>query len=214
MLDCRGIRQLHDKKNPWKKGVSMIGPKQKAWLKEGMSKSDADFFFVVSSVNFTIPHVGPGPPDKDEAWTVYMDEREELIHFWDGLGKPVFVLTGDLHNSFAIKITDRVWEFASGPHNSSNHLLEHEAGRPPNGDFEYNGRKVNIRWSSFFLNDVTIKSYPFFCVVQVNNAFNNPLKLGENRWVAFPQPHVIFKYYDGLTGELMYAEAIAASKRE
>lgn len=214
MLDCRGIRQVHDKKNPWKKGVSMIGPKQKAWLKEEMSKSDADFFFVVSSVNFTIPHVGPGPPDKDEAWTVYMDEREELINFWDGLGKPVFVLTGDLHNSFAIKITDRVWEFASGPHNSSNHLLEHEAGRQPNGDFEYNGRKVNIRWSSFFLNDVTIRSYPFFCVVQVNNVFNNPLKLGENRWVAYPQPHVIFKYYDGLNGELMYAEAIAASKRK
>ena len=127
---------------------------------------------------------------------------------------PVLVLTGDLHNSFAIKITDRVWEFASGPHNSSNHLLEHEAGRPPNGDFEYNGRKVNIRWSSFFLNDVTIRSYPFFCVVQVNNVFNNPLKLGENRWVAYPQPQVIFKYYDGLNGEFMYAEAIVASKRK
>ena len=33
-------------------------------------------------------------------------------------GKPVFILTADLHNSFAIKVTDRVWEFASGPLNS------------------------------------------------------------------------------------------------
>jgi len=221
MLDCRGHRQLHDKKNPWKKGLSMLSKKQKEWLKKGMRKSDADFLFVVSSVNFTIPHVGPGPPDKDEAWTVYLEEREELINFWDSLGKPVLILTGDLHNSFVIKITDRVWEFASGPHNSGNHSLLDEANRPPNGDFEYNGRKVNIRWSTFVLDDVNyfpndldlpIRPFPYFCVVQVNNVFNNPLKLGEDRWVAFPQPQVIFKYYDGLTGELLYAEAIAASK--
>ena len=221
MLDCRGHRQLHDKKNPWKKGLSMLSKKQKEWLKKGMRQSNADFLFVISSVNFTIPHVGPGPPDKDEAWTVYLEEREELINFWDSLGKPVLILTGDLHNSFVIKITDRVWEFASGPHNSGNHSLSDEANRPPNGDFEYNGRKVNIRWSTFFLDDVNyfpndldlpIRPFPYFCVVQVNNVFNNPLKLGEDRWVAFPQPQVIFKYYDGLTGELLYAEAIAALK--
>jgi len=219
VLDCRGHRQLHDKKNPWKKGLSMLGPEQKEWLKEGMKRSDADFFFVVSSVNFTIPHVGPGPPDKDEAWTVYMEEREDLIKFWDNLGKPVMVLTGDLHNSFVIKITDRVWEFASGPHNSGNHSLMDEANRPPNGDYEYNGRKVNIRWSTFVLDDVNyfpndadlpIRPFPFFCVVQVNNVLNNPLKPGEDRWVAYPQPQVIFKYYNGVTGEFMYAEAIGA----
>lgn len=221
MLDCRGHRQLHDKKNPWKKGLSMLSKKQKEWLKKGMNKSDADFLFVVSSVNFTIPHVGPGPPDKDEAWTVYLEEREELINFWDSLGKPVLILTGDLHNSFVIKITDRVWEFASGPHNSGNHSLLDEANRPPNGDFEYNDRKVNIRWSTFVLDDVNyfpndldlpIRPFPYFCVVQINNVFNNPLKIGEKRGIAFPQPQVIFKYYDGLTGELLYAEAIAASK--
>lgn len=222
MLDCRGHRQLHDKKNPWKKGLSMLGKKQKEWLKEGMRQSDADFFFVVSSVNFTIPHVGPGPPDKDEAWTVYMEEREELIKFWDDLCKPVMVLTGDLHNSFVIKITDRVWEFASGPHNSGNHSLMDEANRPINGDYEYNDRKVNIRWSTFVLDDVDyypnefdlpIRPFPYFCVVQVNNVLNNPLKLGEDRWVAYPQPQVIFKYYNGITGEMMYAEAIAATKK-
>jgi len=221
MLDCRAHRQLHDKKNPWKKGLSMLGSEQKDWLKRNMSQSDADFFFVVSSVNLTIPHVGPGPPGKDEAWTVYMEEREELIKFWDNLGKPVMVLTGDLHNSFVIKITDRVWEFASGPHNSGNHSLMDEANRPPNGDYEYNGRKVNIRWSTFVLDDVDyypnetglpIRPFPYFCVVQVNNVLNNPLELGEDRWVAYPQPQVIFKYYNGVTGELMYAEAIAARK--
>ena len=50
------------------------------------------------------------------------------------------------------------------------------------------------------------------CVVQVNNVFNNPLKAGQDRWVAFPRPQVIFQYYDGMTGELQYAEAITATK--
>ena len=221
ILDCRGHRQLHDKKNPWKKGLSMLSFEQKEWLKKGMRESVADFLFVVSSVNLTIPHVGPGPPDKDEAWTVYMEEREELIKFWDNLHKPVLVLTGDLHNSFVIKITDRVWEFASGPHNSGNHSLMDEARRPPNGDFEYNGRKVNIRWSTFVLDDVNyypneldlpIRPFPYYCVVRVNNVFNNPREPGGVRWVAFPQPQVLFQYYDGLTGELLYAEAIGAVK--
>ena len=104
----------------------MLGLRQRQWLMREMQDSNADFFFVVSSVNFMIPHIGGGgvrfdEANKDDAWTVFLDERETLIDFWDGLGKPVFVLTGDLHNSFAIKVTDRVWEFASGPHNSVNH---------------------------------------------------------------------------------------------
>ena len=40
--------------------MSLLGEKQKQWLVEEMRKSDADFFFVVSSVNFMVPHVGPG----------------------------------------------------------------------------------------------------------------------------------------------------------
>ena len=53
--------------------------------------------------------------NKDDAWTAFLWEREDMINFWDELGKPVFVLTGDLHNSFAIKLTDRVWEFRLRP---------------------------------------------------------------------------------------------------
>ncbi len=48
-----------------------------------------------------------------------------------------------------------------------------------------------------------------YCVVQVNNVFNNPLELGGERWVAYPQPQVIFQYYDGRTGDLQYAESIS-----
>ena len=80
---------------------SLLGEQQKEWLIESMKTSDADFHFVVSSVNFMIPHVGGGGADfdvalKDDAWTAFLDERETLIAFWDSLGRPVFVV-GDGH---------------------------------------------------------------------------------------------------------------------
>ena len=152
--------------------------------------------------------------NKDDAWTVFFDEREQLLDFWDGLERPVFVLTGDLHNSFAIKITDRVWEFASGPHSSSNHSADHEGGRPANGPFQHGPRPCEIRWSSYVLSDLGRGArLPHYCVVQINNVFRNPAPggEGEDRWIAFPRPHVVFQYYDGLTGDLAYAESIFAS---
>ena len=143
-----------------------------------------------------------------------MDEREELINFWESLGKPVFVLTGDLHNSFAIKVTDQIWEFASGPHNSSNHPVRSEAGRPANGVFDSMGRKCEIRWSSYILDDTPqpMRRRPIYCVVQVSNVFNNPNEPDSERWVAYPRPQVTFQYYDGLNGDLLYAESILSSE--
>ncbi len=213
-LDTRSHRQLHDIDDPYRQGVSMLGDRQKRWLKESMGRSTADFLFVVSSVNFVIPHVGPGMagPNKDEAWTAIVAEREELIRFWDGLGKQVFVLTGDLHNSFAIRVTDRVREFASAPHSSRNHPLGSEAGRPPNGRFVSRGRPVEIRWSTFFLDDSPAagRARPVYCVVRINSVFENPDADGSRRFVAYPRPQAVFQYYDGLTGELLYAESILA----
>ncbi|MDE0164271.1 MAG: metallophosphoesterase family protein [Bryobacterales bacterium] len=216
-LDTRTFRDMHDVAKATEPGRSMLGSRQKKWLKDEMAASDADFFFVVSSVNFTIPHVGgTGAPipteNKDDAWTVFLAERQELIDFWDGLDKPVFVLTGDLHNSFAIKITDRVWEFASGPHNSANHPAGSEGNRPPTGVYDSRGLPVEIRWSTYILNDTPqkLRRKPIFCVVQVNSVFNNPNEEGKDRWVAFPNPQVVFQYHDGLTGELLYAESVVA----
>ena len=215
VLDNRGQREMHDVRQPDKPGVSMLGKHQREWLMEGMKKSDAEFIFVVSTVNFMVPHVGGGKVrtvNKDDAWTVFLDEREKLIRFWDSLDQPVLVLTGDLHNSFVIKITDNVWEFASGPHNSSNHWASDEGDRPASGRFKYGPRPIEIRWSTYFRNDIPRENlqYPTYCVVQVNNAFNNPKRLGEERWVAFPKPQLVFQYYDGKTGDLRYAEAVVA----
>ncbi|MAG93243.1 MAG: alkaline phosphatase [Planctomycetaceae bacterium] len=215
VTDTRGQRQMHDTRDPYKKGLSMLGKVQKKWLLEGMQSSDADFLFVVSSVNFMVPHVGGGAvraTNKDDAWTVFFDEREQLINAWDKLDKPVMLLTGDLHNSFAIKITENVWEFASGPHNSQNHIVTDEGNRPANGPFKYGPREVDIRWSTFFGEGVPrqLTRKPMFCVVKVNNVFTNRFGPDDARRVAFPKPQVILQYFDGLTGDFEYSESILA----
>ncbi|MDA7881345.1 metallophosphoesterase family protein [Akkermansiaceae bacterium] len=219
LLDTRSSRDMHDVTDRGKEGVSMIGKSQREWLLKSMRESDADFFFLTSSVPFMIPHSGAGgfeaAGNKEEAWTGFFHEREKLIDGWDKLGKKVFVLTGDLHNSFAIKITENVWEFCCGPHNSVNHVPKlDEMDRPATGIFDWGPRKCDIRWSSYILPDLERleRLYPHFCVVQVNNVFNMPKKLGEKRLVAYPHPQVIFQYYDGRTGELAYAESISLDR--
>jgi hypothetical protein len=170
-------------------------------------------------VNVTIPHEGPPGggviENKDDAWTAFLQEREEMIRFWDSLGKPVMIRTGDLHKSWAVKVTDRVWEFASGPLGSQNHPARSEGGRPPNGVFDSRGRKVDIRWSSFIRDDmpVQLRKIPYYAVAQINNVFNNPKEPGTARWVAYPRPHAVIQYYDGRTGDLVYAEPVHLGPR-
>uniref|UniRef100_UPI003561724F alkaline phosphatase D family protein n=1 Tax=Labilibaculum sp. TaxID=2060723 RepID=UPI003561724F len=55
LLDMRSHADMFDINDPLKKGISILGNSQKEWLKEQMRNSKADFFFVVSSVNFSIP---------------------------------------------------------------------------------------------------------------------------------------------------------------
>lgn len=224
ILDTRSHRDLHDLDNPGKVGASMLGKQQVKWLKDGITNSKADFIFVVSSVNFMVPHVGSGGGDdkqlsvkKDDAWTVFLDEREDLINFWDKLDKQVFVLTGDLHNSYSIKVTDNVHEFASGPHNSINHApMKDEGGRPVNGKFKYGPRECDIRWSTFAMEDIPRenRTFPHYCVVQVNNVFNNPIERDGNRWYTYPHPQVIFQFFDAYTGDLRYSETIVKGLEE
>ena len=216
-IDTRGDRDMHDIRQRDKPGISMLGRPQREWLLKSMRESDADFRFMISTVPFMIPHSGAGgvkadDANKEEAWTGFFAEREALIAEWDKIGKPVFVMTGDLHNSFAIKVTDNVWEFCCGPHNSVNHVpLNDESDRPATGKFKFGPRECDIRWSSYILPDLPRleRLYPYFCVVQVNNVFNMPKQLGGKRLVAYPHPQVVFQYYNGRTGELAYAEAIS-----
>jgi alkaline phosphatase D len=221
LLDTRSHREMHDVRDPEKKGLTMLGDHQRQWLEASMKASDADFFFVVSSVPMMVPHSGAGgfefdEANKEEAWVAFLDEREGLVDFWDALGKPVMVMTGDLHNSFAIKVTDRVWEFCCGPHNSVNHVPKVDEGdRPSTGWYASGPRRCDIRWSSYILPDIPRldRCYPYYCVVQVNNVFNMPPKLGGKRLVAYPHPQVILQYFDGRTGQLAYSETIATEHK-
>ena len=216
LLDTRGHREMHDIRTPNKPGLSMLGPAQRKWLIESMKASDADFFFLCSSVPMMIPHRGAGgfefdEQNKEEAWVAFLDEREGLIREWTKLGKPVMVMTGDLHNSFAISITENVWEFCCGPHNSVNHVPKLDEGdRPITGIYQSGPRSCDIRWSSYILPDIERlqRLHPYYCVVQVNNVFNMPQQLSGTRWVAFPQPQIILQYFHGRTGELAYSETI------
>ncbi|MDX2269097.1 MAG: alkaline phosphatase D family protein [Bryobacter sp.] len=218
LLDTRGLREMHDVENPARKGMSMLSKRQTDWIKNSMASSDADFFFLASTVDLMIPHVGtPGSKDpikgKDDAWTAFLDEREDMIRFWDSLGKPVGILTGDLHNSWSIKVTDRVWEFASGPHNSQNHPSISEGSRPPNGKFDSRGRECEIRWSSYMRNDVPgpLRQWPIYAIASINNVFPNPTAKDKIRWVAYPRPQAVIQWYDGLSGNLLYAEPLHAA---
>ena len=224
LLDTRSHRSLHDVSNPAKPGASMLGKQQLNWLKESIDRSDADFFFMASSVTFMIPHVGNGGASdtnasvaKDDAWTVFIEEREDLIGFFeDRPEKQFFMMTGDLHNSFAVNITPNTWEFASGPANSINHVpATDEANRPANGTFKYGPRECDIRWSTYLLEGTPrlVRQQQTYCVVQVNNVFNSPMQRGDERWVAYPHPQVIFKYYDAYTGELRYSESIVSGMK-
>ena len=225
-LDTRSYRGLSDTSHAKRPDLTMLGAAQKAWLMDRMKKSDAEFFFVISQVTFMIPHVGGTPtagasereagaaPTHDEAWTGFVTEREALIRFWESLGKHVFVLTGDVHNSFSVKVTDRIWELASGPHNSRNHRADAVGNPPPNGTFDSSGRTCEIRWSSYFLPDVPAElvRQPIYTVIQVNNVFDNRLQDKTPRWVAFPHPQVVVQFYDGFTGDMLYAESILVNR--
>ena len=53
----------------------------------------------------------------------------------------------------------------------------------------------------------------YYAVAQINNVFSNPAELGKRRWVAYPRPHVVIQYYDGFTGDLLYAEPVHSAIR-
>ncbi len=212
VLDTRSDRGLHDQDNPDMEGLTMLGEGQKEWLMKSMKESEADFLFVVSSVSFTIPHVARNIENKDESWTVFLDERDQLFDMWDQLPQPVVLLTGDLHNGIAIEVSDNIHEFVSGPHNSGNHDAYEEGSRPPNGKFTYNKRSVDIQWSSYFKEGTAgrARNKKYYVVFDINNVVHNPTNK-EDRWIAYPRPQLVVQYYNGHTGELEYAESILAN---
>ena len=94
LLDGRYYRDL--------KGGSMLGPVQKKWLLDGLSKSDATFKVIASPVPFT-PKIKPGSRDP---WDGYPEEREEIFsHIGKEKIDGVFLIAADRHRTDLRKIS-------------------------------------------------------------------------------------------------------------
>lgn len=227
LLDTRSNRTLHNKANLADPHTSMLGQKQKQWLFDELRASDADFIFIVSSVNLAVPHdngawygKGSGGANKDDGWTAQLHERAELLDVAQALGKPVFFLTGDLHKSFIARVAPGVYDIASGPHTSSNHRIGDAGGSPPSGWYQSGDRPVNILWASNqYRNDsggssaqAKGKGWPIYTIIRANNAFNIPDANGKDRWHAYPEPQMLFEFHDGNSGELVFAYAVSTSE--
>jgi len=220
-LDTRGERTRYIPEKAHDPDRFLLGETQRKWLMDGIHSSDSDFVFVISSVSWMIYHTGyhggerPKPGErsrKEDGFTGAVVERDKLLDFFDRLDKQVIILTGDLHNAFAVQISDNIWEFLLGPINSANHPIG-TAGNPPYGGwFDSEGRKVKIKWVAGFPNEVnyTRLRSKYYGVIQVNNVLKSGRQDGPGlHWVAYDQPQVVVQVYDGYTGELVYAEGIS-----
>jgi hypothetical protein len=107
-LDCR----LHatDPEGPDDDTKSRIGFEQKAWLKEGMTASDAPVKIVASGMVFRNKD-----PD-DPGWqSVYTHERDELLEFFSTVEGTVAIVSGDSHGQRLIHHFEfgELWEINS-----------------------------------------------------------------------------------------------------
>jgi hypothetical protein len=215
-LDCRSERTRYRLDRQRDPAQVMLGKVQQKWLIDGVKKTDADFLFVISSVPWVMPHtgyhVGRSLDPKGDSFVMFLKEREMLLELFDSLDKPVLILTGDVHNSFSIQITDNVWEFMCGPMNSAAHPIG-TAGKPSFGGwYDSAGRRVKIKWVAGFPDNVhyTRLHATYYAIVQVNNIFNGPLPEGPGyQRIAYDSPQVVVRFHDGYTGRLVYAEGIS-----
>ncbi|MCH7988092.1 MAG: alkaline phosphatase D family protein [Planctomycetes bacterium] len=220
-LDMRGERsRFYGEKRSHDPDRFILGETQRKWFLDGMKNSDADFLFVISPDPWVIYHSGYhvrpelGTGSKGDGFCGYVHERELLIPELDKIQKPVLIFTGDVHNSCAVQITDNVWEFMCGPMNSAGHPIG-TAGLPPfGGFFDSEGRKVKIKWTGGFPDNVHYSRNrgTFYTVVNVNNIMKaaRPRGVG-HQYVSYDEPQVIVQFYDGYTGKLAYAEGISTA---
>ena len=96
MLECRYYRTDPDRPDP-----SMLGPVQKAWLKERLAASQGTFKVLCSSVPWDFRTKG----DSKDTWNGYREEREEIFGFIEANGiEGVVLMSADRHRSDAWRI--------------------------------------------------------------------------------------------------------------
>ena len=99
-----------------------------------------------------------------------------------------------------------------GPLNSAAHPLS-TAGYPPKGGwFDSEGRKVKIKWLASWPDEVNYRRlHPtIYGICQVNNVYKSGKQNGRGlHWVAYDAPQAVMQFYDGYSGDLLYAEGIS-----
>lgn len=218
-LDTRGERSRPDSADPFHPKHFILGKAQKEWLTKGVRETDADFIFLISPDPWMIYHTGAHVSDKPEAkrdkgdgYPGFVHEREELLNLFDDIKKPILIFTGDVHHATSVKITDNVWEMMCGPLGSTGHPLNTLGNPPLGGDWESQGRKVQIRWCAGFPNNLPFQRTrnTYYGIVQVNNVtpVGKPDGPG-HQFIAQQAPTVTVRWHDGYTGKLVYAETVS-----
>lgn len=106
VLDCRSYRSPKGQSDG--PGKTMLGPTQKAWLKDELEASTATFKFVVSSIPLL-------PPSRPDSWSGYATERRELLDFIRRERiRNVVVLSADIHMALDYE-ANGVQEYVAGP---------------------------------------------------------------------------------------------------
>ncbi len=132
MLDCRYYRT-----NPKTPNPSMLGPVQRAWLKEQLGASKATFKVICSSVPVDFRTKG----DSLDTWNGFRAERAELFDFiHDHKIDGVLLMSADRHRSDLWKIP-RDKGYAFYEFNSSRLTNQHVHGTMPAAEFSYNKKQ-------------------------------------------------------------------------
>lgn len=219
-LDTRGERSRYNAKDRTDPKTFILGEAQRRWLMEGVKNSDAQFIFLISPdpwvIYHTAAHVSTKPgadrDDKGDGFPSFVHEREGLIEFLNGIGKPVVIFTGDVHHSASVRIASNVWEMMCGPLSSTGHPLATLGNPPLGGTWDSQGRQVQIRWLSAFPNNMPYQRIrnAYYAIVQINNVSRVGRPDGPGyQWVAYAEPQVIVRWHDAYTGKLAYAETVS-----
>ena len=115
MLDDRYHRTPNGMKEDGAK--TMLGARQLAWLKSGLSASTAKFKIIAAGSEWQMKTQADG-------WASFARERQEIFdHITAAKLENVILVSGDRHFTAGYQVQGRLVEFTSGPIGSSNATL-------------------------------------------------------------------------------------------
>lgn len=120
VLDARSERKPSTRKSG---SSTYLSEEQMAWLKTGLTNSDAIFKFIVNSVPITdMPSFFPS---EDDRWEGYPDQREAILDHVAGISGVVW-LSGDFHLGASARVEK------TGPRNAMVEYFMGPSGQLPN----------------------------------------------------------------------------------